>query len=212
LVAACAFFVGLALTLSVRLLMDRIPAYLYDEARSALWAVGISGAEIAFDGRDAVLTGVKGSPHVSERAVRAVKSVVGVRDVRVRYLEATLTQGQTVVPAIPQAGEITFQAGSAALTLSSLPTIDRVVDFLRRDGAVGLEIQGHTDSDGDPNLNLLLSQSRAESVRKYMIMKGVDPSRLAVSGFGSTVPRAPNSTEAGRRANRRIEFRIRGVT
>ncbi len=211
-VAVCAFFVGLALALSTRYLVDRIPQYLYQETRQALWAVGISGAEIAMDGRDAILTGVRGSPHVSEQAVTAVRSVLGVRQVRLKYVEGRAGAPVLSETVIPESGEITFQTGSAAVTLSSLPSLGRVAAFMRQDPSLAIEIQGHTDSEGDPQSNLVLSQARAEVVRNYLIMKGVEANRLVVSGFGSSRPRASNSTDEGRRMNRRIEFRIRGVT
>jgi OOP family OmpA-OmpF porin len=65
-------------------------------------------------------------------------------------------------------------------------------------------VQGHTDSQGDPNKNFLLSQARAESVVSYLLSRGIDAGRLTPIGYGSDVPIAPNDTAAGREANRRV--------
>jgi len=56
--------------------------------------------------------------------------------------------------------------------------------------------------------NIQLSKERAESVRTYLIKKGVDPARMISGGYGPTVPIADNKTKAGREANRRVEFHI----
>ncbi len=71
-----------------------------------------------------------------------------------------------------------------------------------------VEIAGHTDSDGNDAKNLQLSQARAESVRDYLVKKGIDASRLKPVGYGETRPIADNGTAAGKAENRRVEFVI----
>ena len=71
-----------------------------------------------------------------------------------------------------------------------------------------MEIQGHTDSSGDSENNMLLSESRAKSVVDYLVAKGIESSRLKHSGYGDTVPIASNETEEGRQLNRRTTIKI----
>ena len=71
-----------------------------------------------------------------------------------------------------------------------------------------MEIQGHTDNIGSAAYNKDLSQRRAESVRTYLIGKGVAEGRLTAHGYGLEQPVADNKTEKGRAKNRRVEFRL----
>lgn len=72
-----------------------------------------------------------------------------------------------------------------------------------------LEIRGHTDAEGSAQGNLKISMKRAESVRDFLVASGVPAEKLRSVGYGSTHPVAANNTDAGRAANRRIEFLIR---
>ncbi|HLK97788.1 MAG TPA: OmpA family protein, partial [Hymenobacter sp.] len=67
---------------------------------------------------------------------------------------------------------------------------------------------GHTDNQGDPALNLKLSQDRVNEVKKYLVQKGVNSARISTEGFGDTKPLASNDKEETRKLNRRVEFRI----
>lgn len=101
---------------------------------------------------------------------------------------------------------VTFKAGSAELVPTSLKTLDAAIAGLKRNPKAVVEIQGHTSSEGSDELNDRLSQERAYSVKEYMVSKGVSEGRLKANGYGSSQPKADNSTEAGRMANRRIEL------
>jgi outer membrane protein OmpA-like peptidoglycan-associated protein len=68
------------------------------------------------------------------------------------------------------------------------------------------EISGHTDNTGSDRINIKLSHDRANSVREYLINRGVEGRRLVAKGYGSSRPKADNKTAAGRAINRRIEF------
>lgn len=103
---------------------------------------------------------------------------------------------------------VTFKAGSAELVPSSLKTLDAAIAGLKRNPKAKVEIQGHTSSEGDDGMNQRLSEERAYAVLQYMVAKGIDKSRLSASGYGSSQPKADNSTEAGRKENRRIELRV----
>jgi OOP family OmpA-OmpF porin len=103
---------------------------------------------------------------------------------------------------------INFAFMSAAITPDSRPALDQAVAVMRDNPTIRLEIQGHTDNDGKPELNLDISRRRAEAVRAYMITAGVDGERLRAIGYGGDRPIADNAIEAGKAQNRRIELRL----
>lgn len=104
---------------------------------------------------------------------------------------------------------ILFASGKATIQPESYPGLEAAAQFLRENPDVTLEIQGHTDSAGQDETNLRLSQARADAVRNELISSyGISPDRLVARGYGERNPIASNRTKAGRRQNRRIEFRI----
>ncbi len=103
---------------------------------------------------------------------------------------------------------VTFKAGSAELVPSSLKTLNASIDGLKRNLKAKIEIEGHTSSEGSEELNQKLSEDRANSVRTYMISKGIAAERVTAVGYGPSRPKADNATESGRKANRRIEIRV----
>lgn len=100
---------------------------------------------------------------------------------------------------------ILFDRASATLRPESGPRLDRVVEYMEHRPRTRLRISGHTDSVGDPAVNMRLSEQRAQSVRDYLVEHGVDASRIEAVGYGDTRPVASNDTEEGRQQNRRIE-------
>ena len=101
---------------------------------------------------------------------------------------------------------VNFELDSDALTSTALPILDEVVESLQYYPEVELEVQGHTDITGSLEHNNDLSLRRAQSVKNYLVSKGIDESRLTVAGFGPSRPIAPNNTPEGQAQNRRIEF------
>jgi outer membrane protein OmpA-like peptidoglycan-associated protein len=73
---------------------------------------------------------------------------------------------------------------------------------------IKVELSGHTDNVGDTQMNLDLSKSRAEVLKQYLVNKGISSERIFTQGYGSAFPRGDNTTEAGRRLNRRVEIKI----
>ena len=73
-----------------------------------------------------------------------------------------------------------------------------------------VEVAGHTDAKGDSEINLKLSQRRADVIAKYLVNHGVAAEKIVARGYGETQPIADNETADGRKANRRIEFRVLG--
>ena len=101
---------------------------------------------------------------------------------------------------------VQFATDRAVLTTDSLAILDRVAASLKDWPEVRVEIGGHTDSDGGAKHNLRLSQSRAESVRDYLLSQGVSASQLDVRGYGETKPIGENRTAEGKGKNRRVEL------
>ena len=86
--------------------------------------------------------------------------------------------------------------------------MDELVAYLVRKEDERIELGGHTDNVGTAKSNLILSEARANTVRAYVIMKGIDPLRVTAKGYGFTVPVAENTTAEGRALNRRTEVKI----
>lgn len=105
---------------------------------------------------------------------------------------------------------VNFTLDSADLTEDSKFVLDTVATTLNSSANKSIKVQigGHTDVIGTEPYNLMLSQQRAESVRQYLIGKGVDGSRMTALGLGTSQPMASNDTEEGRALNRRVEFKI----
>jgi OOP family OmpA-OmpF porin len=103
---------------------------------------------------------------------------------------------------------INFATGKATIKKSSFGVLDKAVGVLKQYADVKIEIQGHTDERGTHELNMELSQQRADAVRQYFIDKGIDAGRLKALGFGPDKPLDNNKTKKGRAKNRRVEFHL----
>ncbi|MBN1760411.1 MAG: OmpA family protein [Chitinispirillaceae bacterium] len=101
---------------------------------------------------------------------------------------------------------INFKSGKAEMTYESYQFLEPLLKQLRKYPEVVIEVRGHSDSVGSYSKNMKLSQERAESVRQYLISKGIESDRVRAAGFGSSSPIADNRTAAGRAQNRRIEI------
>ncbi len=165
-----------------------------------------------FDGRGAVLEGVAPRPDDLQSidaafnragggnfAVSSQLSVRPADDARRASCQSEFDRalrGQTV----------NFATSSATISADSFPLLDELAGAAKSCADVRVGVHGHTDSMGDPQFNLNLSQQRAQAVVDYLIDEGVPARNLRAQGFGSSVPRESNDTRAGRAANRRIEL------
>lgn len=104
--------------------------------------------------------------------------------------------------------ELQFETAKSTIRPSSYASLDIVADFLKRKPAVKIEIAGHTDSEGDDQMNMVLSQERANAVKKYLISKGVPEKQMKAAGYGETRPVADNNSASGKQQNRRTEIQI----
>ncbi|MEZ4380034.1 MAG: OmpA family protein [Nannocystaceae bacterium] len=103
---------------------------------------------------------------------------------------------------------IFFEFNSDAIRKRSRPVLDAAVKVLKDYKEIRIEIVGHTDDVGGRDYNLELSRRRAESVRAYLVERGLDASRISTRGAGPDEPISDNSTGRGRAENRRIEFKV----
>lgn len=103
---------------------------------------------------------------------------------------------------------IQFARGKSALLPESYDELIRLVELLRGNEQMEIQLNGHTDNQGDAAQNLALSEIRVKAVQDYLIKKGVAASRLRGQGFGGSQPIASNQQEPTRKLNRRVEFEI----
>lgn len=101
-----------------------------------------------------------------------------------------------------------FETGKATLEESSFAVLDELVAYLTRKDDEKIEVGGHTDNVGTAANNLKLSLDRANTVRAYLLTKGIDPDRVTAKGYGFNEPIAENTTAEGRATNRRTEVKI----
>ncbi|MEE2690603.1 MAG: OmpA family protein [Pseudomonadota bacterium] len=114
--------------------------------------------------------------------------------------------GDNIILNMPS--DITFNTNQSDIQPGFYETLNSVALVLKEYDKTSVTVRGHADSTGSDAYNMQLSQRRALSVSNYLAAQGVSPSRLNAVGFGESQPIADNATEAGRRANRRVEIVI----
>ena len=165
------------------------------------------------------IKGVTGNPEASATISRILSSKLGAGQdfkIVVAYDKAldpdaglpTPKECAANIDGLLTQQKIAFEPGKAEIDPATQPTIKGISRVLSRCGAIPFEIGGHTDAQGRDEMNLALSQARAEAVVQAMVALGVPSAGLSAKGFGETQPIADNKTEAGREANRRIVFRL----
>jgi OOP family OmpA-OmpF porin len=120
-----------------------------------------------------------------------------------------LAQCQARLAELSAHNAILFQSGAAIIAAGAGPELDAFAEALLLCPDAAVEVEGHTDADGDDQLNLALSVARAEAVVGALIERGVSPARLYAIGYGESRPVADNETADGKRRNRRIVVSVR---
>ena len=118
-----------------------------------------------------------------------------------------ITRCTHLLSELNQTRPIDFDPGSAVIAESSNQVLNAMAGVLERCTDEQIEVGGHTDSQGREEMNLRLSQERAEAIVAALADRGISELRLVPQGYGETMPIADNDTEEGRARNRRIEFR-----
>ena len=121
-----------------------------------------------------------------------------------RQLE-NLQLRQTESGVVVTLGDVLFASGQAQLVEGGRSSLEEVVDLLQTEPDKKIRVEGHTDSSGEANTNLSLSEQRANEVRDALISMGVSADRISATGMGQDFPIASNEDEAGRARNRRVD-------
>jgi OOP family OmpA-OmpF porin len=169
--------------------------------------------EVSFDGVTATAKGVF-VDETSRAAFEAAATRAGVAAADLTLeprADASDQQAADLEDELNQLGAIPFAANSADLLPEADPIIARVAALAKQFGGVAIEIQGHTDSDGSPEGNQVLSERRASAVVEAIVALGVPAEQLDSVGFGESQPVAPNDTPENKALNRRVQFVVRKV-
>ncbi|NOT73360.1 MAG: OmpA family protein [Cyclobacteriaceae bacterium] len=112
-------------------------------------------------------------------------------------------KGETIV-----LDHLIFEQGKAIINPKSFPGLDEVVVMMKDNSKLEIQLEGHTDNQGNPKKNMELSQERVDNVKKYIVSKGVAKDRVKTKAFGGTKPILNANTPEARALNRRVEMRI----
>lgn len=118
-------------------------------------------------------------------------------------------QGNGILVNLP---DVTFAVDSTTISPAFQATLDKVAQSMIQYPNSLIDVYGHTDSTGSDAYNMDLSKRRADSVARYLTMRGVSSARIRTQGMGESAPVASNDTPEGRALNRRVEIKITPVT
>lgn len=196
------------------------PADFLANAEAGLRALSkLSEGQLDFASGRWALRGTADNDLVRNEALAAIRALPSGRD---WVLEVSLAAAPAVAPAIlasnascsvPLAefsarNAILFQSGAARIAQESQSALDELAADLQACPNTLVHVEGHTDTDGDDQLNLALSVARAEAVVRALVERGVVATRLYAVGYGESKPIATNDTPDGKRLNRRIVVTI----
>lgn len=120
-----------------------------------------------------------------------------------------MSRGDLISDLTPVSGDALFDVGSSELKPGAAQQLDALVAEIKSTkNVVQIKIHGHTDNTGPDALNLALSKARAQRVRDYFVLNGLETIPMAVEGFGASRPTADNNTVTGKAANRRVDIII----
>lgn len=168
----------------------------------------VSRGQITIQGNVVEVKGEVPNEAVRQQLVSTLSTQINNPTYTVRNGLRVSGAGQEQVDAALANRIIEFEAGSSLLTASGQAVLDQLMPVLRQLQGRKFEIIGHTDAQGARSTNVALSAARAESVKAYLIGKGMPALAFSTSGVGPDRPVASNDTPDGRARNRRIEFRV----
>jgi OOP family OmpA-OmpF porin len=147
--------------------------------------------------------------HISENQnldLRDFKSdgTVANKDMNLAPIEVARVEPKATI----SLNNVFFDFAKAELKPESFPELNRLVDLMKQQTAIEVEIAGHADATGPEDYNKVLSKFRADKVAEYLIQKGVGKERITITFFGESKPVVDNNTAENRKKNRRVEFII----
>jgi OmpA-OmpF porin, OOP family len=131
-----------------------------------------------------------------------------IQTVKLSTLELSFKLQPIEVGTLVNLKSVLFYMGTTSLLEESYAELDAIVDFLKTNPKVEIELEGHTDNRGDAKKNVKLSQERVGRIKVYLVSKGVSARRVKGKGFGGSRPIANSDNEEARKLNRRVEFLI----
>jgi OmpA-OmpF porin, OOP family len=133
---------------------------------------------------------------------------VGARNASLEKELADLHARKTERGTVLTFGDVLFATGKSDIKAGAMANFDRLAESLKKQEGSHITIEGHTDSVGGDESNIALSQRRADSVKSYLVGRGVAAERISAAGKGSAFPVTSNASAAGRQKNRRVEVII----
>jgi len=112
-------------------------------------------------------------------------------------------KGETII-----LDHLIFAQGKSVIDSKSFQQLDEVVQMLKENTRIEIQLEGHTDNVGSPKANMELSQARVDAVKKYLVEKGIAKGRIQTKAFGGSQPLRNEMTPEARALNRRVEMRI----
>ncbi len=167
----------------------------------------ISKGQLVVDGTTVSLRGEVSSEELRKAIASDIATALNPTYVVKNGLRVTAAS-QAVLDQALANRVVEFEHGSALLTESGKLILSEMAEALKKLDVKKFEVIGHTDNVGAPASNIALSRFRADSVKTYLVAKGIQSELIGTSGMGSDQPIVPNTTENGRKRNRRIEFRV----
>ena len=200
---ACSISVAVALLASCESMSERQKGTAVGAGGGAVAGAAIGSATGHSAGKGAVIGGAIGavagnlwSKRMEDKRAAMQKATAGTG------IDVTRTQDNQLKVSVPN--DISFDTGRADIKPEMRPVLDQLTQNL--DSKVRVTVVGHTDNTGSDAINDALSIERAQSVRNYLSVRGVDTQRIVVQGRGSHEPLASNATDSGRAQNRRVEI------
>lgn len=166
-------------------------------------------AAIVKTGNDDAMVTVKKEGHAFDSKVIAKEDLKKGGDVAIRNNDLNVKKLE--VGAAYTINDILYPTNSSVLSPRSKFILKGFARFLKENPTISVSIQGHTDDVGDDQKNMVLSDERAQGVKAFLITQGIEAGRLKAKGYGETVPKVPNDSEANRAKNRRTDFVIDGL-
>ena len=127
--------------------------------------------------------------------------------VRNYFLEPQIKENQVI-----RLNNLIFDQGESHITADSYGELNRLVNLMNENGAIIIQLEGHTDYRGSKKLNMELSQKRVDAVKNYLVGKNINPKRIKTKAFGGTQPLIKEKSIEASEMNRRVEVRILKIT
>lgn len=168
----------------------------------------IHKGQIQINGTQVLLKGEVATPSIGQQISESIATSLSPTYTMVNSLTASDSRQATLDKALSNR-VVEFESGSANLTSTGQAILDDMATAIKQINMPSIELIGHTDNAGNRQANIDLSLARANTVRAYLIGKGIPAKSLSTIGAGPDNPIRSNDTTQGRAQNRRIEFRFR---